>query len=309
MRIISESENQPKSQADPYMIAARGRFYIYTTGGKGVHCYVSDRIDGKWKYIGVVLRCEGEKDFWAPCVLEDGGRFYMYYSSVPDASSDSHDECIKAAVSENPEGPFRYEKTLLAPFSIDPHVVKSGGKLYMFYSTNDYEAKRAGTYIAVSAMSSPLSMEGKAVAVLRPTLDEEIFQRDRFRKGQHWHTLEGAFYFRDGDTHYLIYSGNCWQNEFYYLGYATANTAENDLTKVKFTKYPSESVYAPLIAANDFESGTGHNSVIKIDGTYYCVYHGRDAGEKKPYDDRSARACKLIVKNGVLLADRKKSEL
>ncbi|MGN1053226.1 MAG: hypothetical protein ACI4SH_07555, partial [Candidatus Scatosoma sp.] len=74
-------------------------------------------------------------------------------------------------------------------------------------------------------------------------------------------------------------------------------------------KYPSESVYAPLIAANGFESGTGHNSVIKIDGTYYCVYHGRDAGEKKAYDDRSARVCKLNVKNGVLLAERKKSGL
>ena len=43
--------------------------------------------------------------------------------------------------------------------------------------------------------------------VVRPTMDEEIFMRDRFEKGKDWYTVEGAFYFRKGDWHYVTYSG------------------------------------------------------------------------------------------------------
>ena len=38
--------------------------------------------------------------------------------------------------------------------------------------------------------------------VVRPTMDEEIFMRDRFEKGKDWYTVEGAFYFRKGDWHF-----------------------------------------------------------------------------------------------------------
>lgn len=309
MRIIYDKDNQPKSQADPYIIFAEGRYYIYATGEKGVAVYTATAIDGEWEYLGSALETDGEKDFWAPCVINENGKYYMYYSSVKNESVDCHGERIKVAVSDRPDGGFEYVKDLLEPFSIDPHVVKSGNGLYIFYSVNDWEAERAGTYIVLQKMDSPLSVTGEPVAVVRPTLDEEIFQRDRFKKGQHWHTIEGAFYFREGDYHYLIYSGNCWQSKYYFLGYAVGKGKEDDLTKIKFNKYPSDSVYAPLISANEFESGTGHNSVIKIDGEYYCVYHGRDTGDVTPYDNRSARACKLVVKDGVLTAKRYKDKL
>jgi len=146
-------------------------------------------------------------------------------------------------------------------------------------------------------MESPETVSGHPVAVLCPTLDEEIFCRDRFRVGQHWHTLEGACYFREGDTHYLIYSGNCYQNEKYFLGYAVAHGAENDLTKLTFRKYPNENTYQPLVAANDFEAGTGHNSVILVDGQYYLIYHGRDLVSDPRWvgDDRTARICRLSI--------------
>lgn len=31
-------------------------------------------------------------------------------------------------------------------------------------------------------MTDPFTMEGKPVCVIRPTLDEEIYQRDRFKR-------------------------------------------------------------------------------------------------------------------------------
>ena len=135
MRIIFDRENQPKAQPDPYIISDHGEYYIYATGEDGVHAYKSDKIDGEWEYIGVVLQTEGERDFWAPCVYVQDGTYYMYYSSVKNTSLSAHDEQIKVAVASNPKGPFKYVKTLLEPFSIDPHVVKSGNGLYIFYST------------------------------------------------------------------------------------------------------------------------------------------------------------------------------
>lgn len=300
MRIIFDKDNQPKTQADPFVFAYGDKYYIFTSGLKGVHAYSSDRLDGDWEYLGIVYKRESRKEYWAPCIYEENGILYLYVSTAHASSTDSHDECIEVAVAQDPQGSFHFLKELLPSFSIDPHVVKSGEELFMFYSVNDYEAERAGTYIVVQKMGSPKEMMGEPVPVLRPTLDEEIFQRDRFKKGQHWHTLEGAFYFREGDDHFLIYSGNCWMSKYYYLGYARAHTTETDLTKVSFKKYPSENIYSPLIAKNAEEDGTGHNSMIKIDGTYWCVYHGRNVGDRKAYDNRSARICKIEVRNGIL---------
>ena len=305
MKIIYPKKSEPEAQADPYIITYGGKYYIYATGVNGVQGYASNSIDGEWKYLGIVLNTEGEKEFWAPCVYEENGTFYMYYSSVKESSDDPHDEQIKLAVSSSPEGPFTYSKTLLPAFSIDPHVVKNESGLFMFYSVNDYNAERAGTYIVVQKMSSPTEMEGEPVSVLAPTIDEEIFMRNRFKEGQHWHTLEGAFYFFESGVHYLIYSGNCWESPYYFLGYASAVSGETDLTKVKFQKRPSENTYAPLISANEYESGTGHNSVIKIDGQYYVVYHGRDLDKIH----RTARICKLNVNNGSLSAERKRDTI
>lgn len=62
---------------------------------------------------------------------------------------------------------------------------------------------------------------------MRPTINEEIYQKDRFKKGQHWHTIEGAFYFYKEGTHYLMYSGACYQNPTYFIGYSIAHGPED----------------------------------------------------------------------------------
>jgi hypothetical protein len=130
--------------------------------------------------------------------------------------------------------------------------------------------------------------------------------RNRFREGQHWHTLEGAFYFFNNGYHYLMYSGNCYQNEYYFLGCASSSEATDDLTRVKFLKQPSENEYAPVIAKNEYETGTGHNSVIEVDGELYCIYHGRDIppDPRLTGDNRTARICKLTANGGKLTATR-----
>lgn len=175
----------------------------------------------------------------------------------------------------------------------------------MFYSTNTFEGDRIGTYIVVDKMLDPYTPAGHPVPVVVPTLDEEIFRRDRYKTGQHWHTIEGACYFREGDWQYVMYSGNCYLQPTYYIGYARAKTDETDLTKIKFEKVPDDHTYAPVIRANDWEEGTGHHSVIKKDGVWYAVYHARNVEDDGfEGDRRNARICRLEVKDGTITAHR-----
>jgi GH43 family beta-xylosidase len=287
-------DGAPLAQADPYMIKEAGRYYVYASGG---HLFSSDHLTEGWRYDGVCLIMPGQKKCWAPCVIKLEDRFYMYYSSMNEQDNDDHGQTMRVAVADSPAGPFRYVKDMLPPFAIDPHVVENASGLYMFYCQNDYEAKRAGTYIRCDRMTDAMTMEGHPADVVRPTLDEEIFKRDRFRPGQHWHTLEGAFYFHVGTTHFMMYSGACYQNPTYFVGYCVAHGPEDaDLCTLKWKKYPDEHTYAPLLAKSEWMEGTGHNSVLQDAGKWYIIYHARDNGDiLLSQDARSARIDELKI--------------
>lgn len=125
MKIIFPKENEPAGQADPYILKAEGKYYIYATSGMGVELYESENLFEGWKYLGYTLQEAGAHEFWAPCVIEKDGTYYMYYSSFDIHCDDVHQQAIKVATADSPRGPFEYKKTILAPFSIDPHVVQN----------------------------------------------------------------------------------------------------------------------------------------------------------------------------------------
>ena len=293
-------------QPDPYIIEHDGWYYIYASGYDGVSCYKSRNLFSGWEYTGKALKVEGQKEYWAPAVIEDNGTFYMYYSSVELTCDDAHQEKLKVAVCDKPEGPFKFVKDLVAPFSIDAHVVKNQEGLYIFYSVNDYDAEKAGTYIVCDKMKDFFTVCGEPKAMVRPTIKEEIFECDRFKKGQDWYTIEGAFYFKEGDYHYLIYSANSFMKPEYHLGYAVSDEKTDELDRLHFKKI-SETEFKPLLTGDDVEISTGHNSLIKVGGQYYIVYHGRDKDKwvsiEANGDDRTARIKKLNADGGVLTVE------
>lgn len=315
MHLLEVNKENYIGQADPFILESNGRFYIYTTGHDGIYAYESDNLFEGWKFYGKVFTHDGVEDFWAPSVIEIDGTYYMYtsfefYGDTPDKGG--HRQTMHVASSKNPLGPFENPKQILHPFSIDSHIVKNEDGLFLFYSTNNFDSDRPGTYIAVDRMLDPFTPEGKPVPVVVPTLDEDIFRRDRYAKGVHWHTIEGAYYFKEGDWQYVMYSGNCYEQPTYYIGYARAKTDETDLTKIKFEKYPDENTYAPVLNANEFEEGTGHHSMIKYDGQWYAVYHARDYDDglgANAFDARNARICKLNIKDGIITAERYKDHI
>ncbi len=292
------------AQPDPYVIKDNGFFYLYCTGEKGVHCYKSRNLASGWEYVGIVFSQAGQKEYWAPSVIKRGGKFYMYYSSMPENETDVHKENIKVAVSDTPDGAFVFVKDLLPPFSIDAHVVENGAGLFIFYSINDYEAEKAGTYIVVDKMTDELNVAGEPKAVVNPTREEEIYEKDRFRKGQDWHTIEGAFYFKQGGVHYCIYSANSYLKPTYHLGYAYSEDKSDELNKIDFIKY-SPHTFSPLLSSDENEISTGHCSMIEDNGKLYLVYHGRDKNSDLSKDDRTARICELEVINKKLVVTKR----
>lgn len=313
MHLLSVDKEHYIGQADPFILEAEGRFYIYTTGDDGIYAYEADDLFGEWNFIGMVFTYPDVSDFWAPSVIEIDGTYYMYcsfefYGDTPDKGG--HRQTMHVSKSSSPKGPFTDAKQLLHPFSIDSHVVKNESGLFIFYSTNNFEGDRPGTYIVVDRLLDPVTAEGKPVTLVVPSLDEDIYMRDRYQKGVNWHTIEGAFYFKEGDWQYLMYSGNCYQQPTYYVGYARAKTDETDLTKIKFEKYPNENTYAPVLKANEFEEGTGHHSMIRYKGQWYAIYHARDVeADGLNGDRRNARICKINVNDGILTAERYKDKV
>ena len=308
MQLLKIDKNNYIGQADPYIIKHEGKYYIYTTGDDGLYGYSCNTLLGDWKFEGQIFTLEGRDHFWAPSVIYLDGKFYMYFSfeyyeDTPDQGG--HHQAMHVAVSDNPMGPFTLGGQIAHPFSIDSHIVKTDAGLFLFYSPNTFEGERIGTHIVVQKMKDPYTLEGEPTVVLLASIDEEIFMRDRYKEGQHWHTLEGAFWFQEGDWQYLMYSGGRYEDETYFVGYAAAKTTEQDLRKVKFQKMPDENTYAPLLRSNDWEEGTGHNSVIKVDGQYYCVYHARNTEEDGLNGDRrNARIAKMHVADGKITIER-----
>ncbi len=308
MRLLKAEEGSYPGQADPFILKSGGRYYIYVTGHDAVYAYHSDSLLEGWRYHGPVLSACGYRAFWAPSVIELDGQFYMYNSlehdsHAPDAGG--HNGAMYVSVSDSPLGPFRLVKQILPAFSIDSHMVQNEAGLFLFYSSNRFAGERIGTCIYVVKMLDPFTPSGPPVLVVEPTLDEDIYMRDRYQKGQHWHTIEGAFYFREGDWQYVMYSGNCFEQPTYYIGYARAKTGETDLTKIKFEKYPDDDTYYPVLKANAFEEGTGHHSMIRENGQWYAVYHARDYENENgasAFDARTARICRMEVKDGSITA-------
>ena len=230
LKILSDSPTNKTTQGakvnpDPYVIKYNGEYYCYSSGKTGVPVLRSKDLV-EWEYIGEALKEKGHKSFWAPAVIYHNWIFYMYYSSMPDNSDDDHYHFMKIATSMNPEGPFIYQKTLFNTFSIDAHVIKDEkGNFYLFYSTNEYlgiDDKRPGTVILVDRLIDLMTPEGNPKLVVKPTINEEIYEKNRFKDGRNWHTVEGAFYLNLRRKNYLFYSGNAYINKEYFVGYSVS---------------------------------------------------------------------------------------
>ena len=176
----------------------------------------------------------------------------------------------------------------------------------MFLALDNLESDKVGTRVYVDRLLDPLTPENKPKEIIVPTFSEEKYT-PQCTSERDWYTIEGPFYFYEEGWHYVMYSGGCYQDDTYHIGYAAAKSNEQNLTKIDFIKATKNGGFNPVIIKNEFEEGTGHHSVIKHNGEYYAVYHGRDYSDYngKYTERRTARICKLNVSNGKIIAEQK----
>ncbi len=279
---VSYKDSEKRTNPDPYILRWCGSYYCYSTDAEGVNVSYSDDLVN-WTYSGFALSSAGKKDFWAPAVLYRNGVFYMYFSCRDEKSGDVHEECLHVAESESPLGPFVIKKRFFDIFSIDAHPVEIGDDVFLFYSVNDITGlnkHNAGTCIVADKLIDMYTLSGSPKPVILPSLESEIYARDRFAPGQHWHTIEGACFYEYRNKAYVIFSANAYVNTDYYLSYAVAEKNGGFLSW-EWKKYPDNYTSHALVKKTDSVEGTGHNTVTKAPNMVddWLVYHGRNAQE------------------------------
>ncbi len=291
-----------KNQPDPFVFDDGDKLYLYVTAKEGVEAYSADDLFGVWNYEGVVTRFKGGRDFWAPSVIKYNDKYYMYVS----CDNNEIKQFMHVACSDSPLGPFKDEKCLYDYFTIDSHVVKTEAGLFLWYAQNNCKGEKIGTRVYIDKLIDPFTPAYCPKEVIKPDFIEEQY-RPNCVDGNTWFTIEGPFWFKEGDWQYVMYSGGCYQDDTYHIGYSAAKTDETDLTNINFVKHTDNGKFSPVMIKNDFEEGTGHNSVIKYKGEYYAIYHGRDYhsnNSSKYVEARTARICRLNVDNGLITATR-----
>ena len=281
---VGYDDGATRTDPDPFVMRYRGQYWCYSTEESGVQVSTSNDLV-HWRHLGYALQVAGRRQFWAPCVVHVDGTFWMYVSFRRADSDNPHDELLHVASSTSPAGPFTVRRLLFDTFSIDPHVVRDphSGDFVLFYSTNDVtglEPERTGTSIVVDRLVTMQTLAGDPHPVVVPTLEEEIFERDRFGDGRDWYTIEAATYFTHHDTAFVTYSGNAYVREDYFIGYSRA-LLDAGPAALTWTKYPSDHAWAPLVRRSRSVEGTGHNSVVRAPNLVddWLVYHGRDQAQ------------------------------
>lgn len=298
-------ENAGYTQPDPFILEDGDKFYIYATSIDGAKLYSSDSVTGPYKYEGIVCTVDGFIDCWAPCVIKIDKKYYMYFSVEREEKPRTYAQRLFVAESDSPLGPFVNPKQLYDYFSIDAHVVKTEAGLFLWYAVDIDEPgmDKVGTRVCLDRLIDPYTPANEMKQVILPSFPEER-SKTKEENGYEWYTLEGPFWFEQDGWQYVMFSGACFENDSYHLNYAAAKTDEQDLMKVDYVKHSLNGKFDPLLIKNDTEEGTGHHSLIKINGQYYVIYHGRDLDAPKSGEQRTARIAKLHVNDGVLTIER-----
>lgn len=276
-------ENNPVLEgyyADPEILFSKkdGKYYMYPTSdgyhnwsGKHFETFSSNDLVN-WTPEGTILDLTkdvnwADRNAWAPTIEEkeiNNQYKYFYYFTAAQK--------IGVAVADSPKGPFVDSGKPLINFKpegiskggeIDPDVFTDPktGKSYLYWGNN---------YLAVAELNKDMvSIDTSSIKLLTPD--------KTFREGCEVFYRKGKYYF--------MWSENDTRDPDYRVRYATSDSPLGPLDIPKenrvIAKDPVQGIY-----------GTGHNSVINIQGTddWYIVYHrftrpkGIDMGRSAGYN-------------------------
>ncbi len=264
--------------ADPFVLKHAGAYWCYCTGQRpdgGAFGILHSTDLVHWRDLGSALALlpGGHTCYWAPEVVYDNGRFYMYYSVGNETRM-----TMRVAVAEQPGGPFVDSGHALTTeeFAIDGHVfVDDDGARYLFYATDFLTHTHVGTGVVVDRMHDPFHLAGAPQPVTRARYDWQVYDPQRQEKGGvRWHTVEGPYVLKRKGCYYLMFSGGNWQNVTYGVGYATSDRV---LPEGEWEQAADGHKVLPILRTLPEAGviGPGHNSVVRgpDNQQLFCIYH------------------------------------
>jgi arabinan endo-1,5-alpha-L-arabinosidase len=271
---------------DPAVLRAPdGWYYAYATNGGGFNIQVARSRDlARWEHLGDALPVKpawARRDFWAPHVTYDAGRYYMYYSAKPD---EWPGQCLAVATAAAPAGPFSDSG---APLLCGPGIAH--------IDPMAFDDPRTGRRLLYWG-SGPIRVQELAadrLAFAPGSVAVELLHRDPERPYRR--LIEGAWVvLRDG-WYYLFFSGDrcCDRDPKYAVMVARSRDALG----------PYEALEAPILEASDAWLAPGHNSVATDDtGNDWIVYHAvdpvRHAARQAPGVERMMLIDRLEYRDG-----------
>lgn len=260
---------------DPSVIRVGQDYWATTTSGTWEPEFpiLHSRDLVKWEVVGAVFRHRPEwaaRDFWAPEISEDNGRFLVYYT----ARKKGGPLCVAVATSSNAAGPYTDHGPLVCQEdgSIDPApVTDEHGERYLVWK-EDGNSRNQPTPI----WAQKLSTDGTRLIGGK----KELIRNDP--KSWEGGVVEGAFILHHGDWFYLFYSGNacCGRRCNYALGVARSRKLLGP-----WEKNPAN----PILAENQTWQCPGHGSIVADErGRDFLLYHAYQRSEEAFYIGREA---------------------
>lgn len=304
--------NRPASFANPVLDdnfpdpavlkASDGLHYAYATqgkqGGRDVNIQIArsrDLVD--WERLPDALPVKPvwaskTQDFWAPHVLENHGRYFLYYSAKPDAAltDPARGLCLAVATAARPEGPFTDSgrPLLCGPgfVNIDPMAYDdpATGKRLLYWGSG-FEPIKVQELSADRLSFAPGSAP---VDLIRPVESEDPAEYRRL--------IEGAWVVRRGGWYYLFFSGDncCGPKAHYATMVARSRNATGPFETLTAAKGVGGGV---ILEQRGIWVAPGHNAVAQdARGRDWIVYHAVDRRRSRaqPKDDVNSRRVMLI---------------
>lgn len=251
---------------DPDILKVGDTYYAYATNAGSYNIQMAQSTDlVNWQLLGdplPQLPAWARKGFtWAPEVTTsaDGNTYIMYFTARDDASDK---QCIGAATSDKPEGPFEGagDKAFICQADIGGSIdassfVDDDGKRYVLWK-NDGNCCNALVHLYLQEVSDDgLTLEGQPA---------QLITNDQWWEGR---LVEAPTLWKHEGKYHLFYSANHYAGADYTTGYAVADAATGPYTKQE----------KPFMAT-DFENGAtigpgGQDIVIDKEGETWIAFH------------------------------------
>jgi xylan 1,4-beta-xylosidase len=254
----------PGDFPDPSIIRVGADYYAATTTGGWSPPFTllhsTDLVN--WKVIGSVLEHKpvwAKGDFWAPEIINDNGKFRVYYTARRDDGKDKKGTlCVAVATAQTPAGPYADNGPLVCQEmgSIDAAFIRDeANKPFLIWKEDGNDRQQPTWLYAQELNSDGVKLIGKPKKLFRNT---ESWEK---------HVIEGPYVLYKNGWFYMFYSGNacCGRTCDYALGVARAKSLQGP-----WEKNPKN----PILSPNQHWQCPGHGSIVSTeDGRSFLLYH------------------------------------